>query len=272
MLVSSYDFYPCLSVIKILPSWIKQNGSTKLFEKWQKSFVSFFAKDEFSMKSASLIGSGFLYMLDGKHPCIVTAAHVVHDLQKCSVPFFSIEGDKYIFHKLNVLYNDKKDYAIIPFSEEMLALEKSWLFFSSDERPLMNKTSSFVIMGYPSSKNALHIDRTNKGLYPYNITFHSFQYNKENEDVYFWLDEKAKNKNIIFEERSISKSLPLPSWRGMSGCVIAQIMEHQITGDFTLRAVGILKEHKKRLKDKYLVGCTFVPFADEVNTYIRKYI
>ncbi|MBD2786544.1 trypsin-like peptidase domain-containing protein [Xenorhabdus sp. DI] len=271
MLVSSYDFYPYYPVTEHVTSWIEQNGTTQLFEKWQKSFVSFFAKDEFSMKSASLIGSGFLYLLDGKHPCIVTAAHVVHELLKSALPFFSINGDNYIFHKLNVNYNDEQDYAIIHFSEEMLALQKSWLFFSSDERPLMNKTSSFVIMGYPASKNDLHIDRNHKGLFPCNITFHSFKYNKENEDVYFWLDEKAKNKNILFEERSNLKSLPLPSWRGMSGSVIAQIMEHKITGDFTLRAVGIFKEHKNKQRDKYLVGCTFVPFADEVNTYIRKY-
>ncbi len=100
MLVSSYDFYPYYPVTEHVTSWIEQNGTTQLFEKWQKSFVSFFAKDEFSMKSASLIGSGFLYLLDGKHPCIVTAAHVVHELLKSALPFFSINGDKYIFHKL----------------------------------------------------------------------------------------------------------------------------------------------------------------------------
>ncbi|KLU14322.1 MULTISPECIES: trypsin-like peptidase domain-containing protein [Xenorhabdus] len=269
MLISSYDFYPYYPVIEHVTSWIEQNGTTQLSEKWQKSFVSFFAKDEYSMKSVSLIGSGFLYMLDGKYPCIVTAAHVVHELYKSSSPFFSINGEKYLFQKVNVDYNDKQDYAIIYFSEEMIALQNSWLFFNSDERPLVNKTSSFVIMGYPASKNKFHIDRNHKGLSSYNITFHSFQYNKENEDIYFWFDEKIKNKNIIYEDKSVLKSIP--SLEGMSGSVIAQIMEHKITGDFTLRAVGIFKEYKHAQRDKYLVGCTFVPFADEVNTYIRKY-
>ncbi|WP_416777796.1 serine protease [Xenorhabdus budapestensis] len=270
MLLSSYDFYPYLPVVKHIPSWIKQNGTTQIFEKWQKAFVSFFVKDKYSMKSASLIGSGFLYMFDGKYPCIVTAAHVVHELRQSSLPFFSINGDKYLFQKLNVDYNDEQDYAVIYFPEEMISLQKSWLFFNSNERPLMNKTSSFVIMGYPASKNKLHIDRSRKGLSHYNITLHSFKYNKENEDMYFWFDEKIKNKNIIFEDKSILKSVP--SLEGMSGSVIAQIMEHKITGDFTLRAVGIFKEYKHKQRDKYLVGCTFIPFADEVNTYIRKYI
>ncbi|MGJ0624647.1 serine protease [Xenorhabdus bovienii] len=269
MLISSYDFYPYYPVIEHVTSWIEQKGTTQLSKKWQKSFVSFFAKDEHSTKRASLIGSGFLYMLDGKYPCIVTAAHVVHDLYKSSSPFFSINGDIYPFQKVNVSYNDKQDYAIISFSEEMIALEKNWIFFNSYERPLVNKTSSFVIMGYPASKNKLHVDRSHKGLSFCNITLHSFQYNKENEDIYFWFDEKIKNKNIIFEDESILKSIP--SLQGMSGSVIAQIMEHKITGDFTLRAVGIFKEYKRTQRDKYLVGCTFVPFADEINTYIRKY-
>ncbi|MDC9623086.1 serine protease [Xenorhabdus sp. XENO-7] len=268
MLISSYDFYPYYSVTKHVTSWIEQNGTTQLFKKWQKSLVSFFVKKEHSMKSALLIGTGFLYMLDGKYPCIVTAAHVVHELRKSSLPFFSINGEKYIFHKLNVEYNDEQDYAIIPFSEEMTAIQKSWLFLSSDERPLMNKTSSFVIMGYPSTRNELHVDK-NKGLSPHNITFHSFKYNEENEDIYFWYDSKVKNRNIIFEEKSYFKSMS--SLEGMSGSVIAQIMEHKITGDFTLRAVGIFKEFHSKQIDKYLVGCTFVPFADEINTYIRKY-
>ncbi|MGW1441251.1 serine protease [Serratia rhizosphaerae] len=269
MRYSSVDFYPHLPVTTLAPSWIQQNATTRLSEKWQKALVSFFVRKAHSVKEAQLIGSGFLYMLGGVQPCIFTASHVVNELLQGDTPFFSINGEKFRFRNLEYYHNEQQDYAVIPFSQEMLAAERGYTLFRGEERALLRKTSSFVIMGYPSNRNRLHVDRNNDGLYLQNITFHHFSYDTDSEDIYFAFDPKAKKSGFTYEQASSRTSLS--SLAGMSGSVIAQIMEHQITGDFTLRAVGIFKEQPKKRqgKDKFLVGCTLIQFADEVNDLIR---
>ncbi|WP_205956839.1 hypothetical protein [Pantoea stewartii] len=43
------------------------------------------------------------------------------------------------------------------------------------------------------------------------------------------------------------------------------------SGDIALKAVGIFKEHRPKRGD-FLVGSTFIDFADEINSYLENAI
>jgi len=54
----------------------------------------------------------------------------------------------------------------------------------------------------------------------------------------------------------------------MSGSVIAQLIINKKSGGVALKAVGIFKEHRPK-RDGFLVGSTFIDFADEINSYLE---
>jgi len=60
-----------------------------------------------------------LAVVSGNMPCIVTASHVVKDMQKSDFSFISIDGNKFKFEHLDIYFNDKQDYAIIPIPEKI---------------------------------------------------------------------------------------------------------------------------------------------------------
>lgn len=266
MLVDSTLIYPYLPVIFFDPGWIEQNKTTALALVWRSALVSFFVKKEFNPREAFLVGSGFLYLCGGQMPCIVTASHVIVEMRKSEISFISIDGVKFPFGNLEIFFNDEQDYAVIPLPERIAkAIPDSRMFTSIYDSNDM-RTSSFVIMGFPAKHNNLHALRPDKGLTPFNITFHSFHYERETEDIFFHFVPNGKKKNITFEESSTTTSIP--SLAGMSGAVIAQIVAHRTSGQLSLVATGIFKEHRMK-KGDYLVGATFIDFADEVNALIK---
>lgn len=266
MLTDFKLLYPYFPVGFFVPNWIEENKSSELALEWRSALVSFFVKKEFNTQEAFLVGSGFLYLCAGKMPCIVTASHVITDMRKSGYSFISIDGVKFPFEHLEIFFNDEQDYALIPLTEKIAAgIPNSKLFSSRNDRSEI-KTSSFIIMGYPARHNKLHIQRPEKGLHPFNLNFHHFLYERETEDIFFRFIPDGKNKNIKFEEISTIHSIP--SLAGMSGGVIAQIVMHPDSGQFALRAAGIFKEHRPK-RGNYLVGATFIDFADEVNALIK---
>ncbi|MBV4369005.1 serine protease [Erwinia phyllosphaerae] len=267
MLEDSKLIYPYPSIIHWSPTWIEENKSTGLALKWQSSLVSFFITQPHHKQEAFLIGSGFLCLLSGQIPCIVTASHVIKDMQQSDFSFISIDGKKFKFEHLEIYFNDDQDYAIIPMPEEIIKeIPQSILFNNRCDNEKYEKTSSFVIMGYPSKANKLHKLRPEKGLSPFNINFHGFLYERETEDIYFHFVADGKEKNICFEDVSTNKTVT--SLAGMSGSVIAQLIINKKSGEVSLKSVGIFKEHRPKRGD-FLVGSTFIDFADEINSYLE---
>lgn len=266
MLVDSTLVYPYFPVCTFVPDWIEENKTTGLALEWRSALVSFFVTKQFNPQEAFLVGSGFLFLCDGKMPCIVTASHVITDMRNSDFSFISIDGVKFPFEHLEIMFNDKQDYALIPLSEKIaLGIHKSKVFTSKEDGSEI-KTSSFVIMGYPAKHNKLHIKRPENGLHPFNLTFHNFYYERETEDIFFHFVPDGKKKNVTFENISTINSIP--SLAGMSGGVIAQIVMHRTSGQLSLRAAGIFKEHRAK-RGNYLVGATFIDFADEVNALTK---
>ncbi|MHC0466865.1 MULTISPECIES: serine protease [Kosakonia] len=258
--------YPHAPVSAFFPDWIEQNRTSKLALEWQSALVSFFVIKEFNSQEAFLIGSGFLMLCDGKMTVIATASHVITEMRKYASSFISVDGVKFLFEKLEIFFNDKQDYALIPLTKKMATSIPNSIVFSSKTNGNEIKTSSFVIIGYPARHNKLHKQRPEKGLHYYNLTFHNFFYETKTEDVFFYFVPEGKNKNITFE--NISTKTSVPSLSGMSGGAIAQIIIDLTSRQPLLRAVGIFKEHRPK-RGNYLVGATFVDFADEVNALVE---
>lgn len=266
MLTDSSMIYPHLPVEVFVPDWIEKNLSSALVQNWRSALVSFFVKKEFSTQEAVLVGSGFLCLPDGKVPCIMTASHVISEMRKGDLPFISIDGVKFRFENLEILFNDEQDYAVIPLPEQIATGIPESRLFTSVLHPGETKTSSFVIIGYPAKHNKLHKLRPERGLTPFALTFHNFHYEQITEDIFFHFIPDGKKKNITFEPISCTTSIP--SLAGMSGGVIAQIVISSAPEQYSLRAVGIFKEHRAK-KGHWLVGATFVNFSDELNVLCK---
>lgn len=100
MLEDSKLIYPHLSIMRYSPTWIDESKTTELALKWQSSLVSFFITQPHRKQEAFLIGSGFIYLLSDHMPCIITASHVIKEIQKSELPFISIDGNKFKFEHL----------------------------------------------------------------------------------------------------------------------------------------------------------------------------
>lgn len=261
MLTDASLIYPFPSIESFIPNWIEENLTSALAMEWRSALVSFFVKKEFSTQEAVLVGSGFLYLIDDKMPCIITASHVITEMRKSDLPFISIDGVKFLFENLEIFFNNEQDYAVIPLPEKIaMAIPNSKLFTSFNNTREI-KTSSFVIIGYPAKHNKLHKLRPDRGLTPFALTFHNFHYDWLTEDIFFYFVPDGKKKNIIFEPNSFTRSIP--SLAGMSGGVIAQIVISRDNGLYSLRAIGSFKEHRAK-RGSFLVGATFVDFSNEL--------
>ena len=198
MLEGSKLIYPHFSIIHYSPTWIDESSTTELALEWQSSLVSFFITQPHRKQEAFLNGSGFIYLLGDHIPCIVTASHVIKEMQKSELSFISIDGNKFKFEHLEVFFNDEQDYAIIPMSEEIMkAIPNSVLFDTKVNNDFFEKTSSFVIMGYPSKVNKLHKMHPEKGLSPFNINFHNF-FMKEKPKIFISILLLAEKKKHLF--------------------------------------------------------------------------
>lgn len=266
MLTDTSMIYPYLSIEAFVPDWIEKNLTSTLVLDWRSALVSFFVKKEFSTQESVLVGSGFLYLLDGKAPCIMTASHVITEMRKSDLPFISIDGVKFLFENLEIFFNHEQDYAVIPLPEKIAMDIPNSKLFTSIPNTREIKTSSFVIIGYPATHNKLHRLRPDRGLTPFALTFHIFQYDRVTGDIFFHFIPNGKKKNITFGPNSYKTSTP--SLAGMSGGVIAQIVMSRDAERYSLRAVGSFKEHRAK-RGNYLVGSTFIDFSNELNAFFK---
>lgn len=263
MLIESVEFYNDFHEVGlVIGNYIKKSITDKLTKKWGEAIVAFYTLKENSKKEYVLIGSGFIFKR-GESFYVMTASHVILDPIQNKKEIFVVIGEQIYSLKTEVYYNTEQDYAYFELPKE--AKDKEYIYFDSDraKREQLNKTSSFVIIGYPSTKNTYHKDKNFKGLQMIGLTLHNFSFDTKSEDIYFSFDLKG---NHIFEPSSKNKSLP--KLNGMSGSIIAQIVINQHNG-ITLIPIGVFKEYRHQQQQKYLVGCTFKDFADEIITCIK---
>lgn len=260
--------YPFKSIIEEIPQAIDDSIATQLANKYQRALVSFFTQKENNKREFVLVGTGFLILLpNAPGISIMTASHVITDLMDAEFRAICIDGENYPFEKIEVLHNREQDYALLQLPKQLLESNKSLPYFDLNYRKELTPLRSFMVTGYPGTRNVFHVDHSSKGLNRLNLIFHSFGFNTETEDIYFNYNDKKGKKGTQFTAEPMSENNNIPKLEGMSGCVISQIMIDSSNDSISLRPVGILKEQFK--KNHLLVGCTFVPFADEIKRLIK---
>lgn len=259
--------YPFKSLIEEIPNAIELGITSALAHKNDRAMVAFYTLKKHSQKEFQLVGSGFIAVIPDYGFCIITASHVITQIAKEDFRVIIVDGEKYKLEHVEALHHAGKDYAVIEIPVQMRESTKSFAYLNLTPRPELTPLKSFMILGYPSSKNTYHPDREWKGFQRLNLVFHEFKYNTENEDIFFPYDSRPGKKGTKMTIEPGSKFESVPSLAGMSGCVVAQIMINLETDSLSIRPIGIFKEHLSK-KDKYLVGCTFTFFADEINNLL----
>lgn len=259
--------YPFKTLIQEIPETIQKNLATKIAKKNIRSAVAFFTPKENSTQELLMRGSGFLMDFEDLGICIVTASHVITQIMHDDFRMIIVNGGQYLLRNVNVFHQEDQDYAVIEPPEGLREDQRKFSYFTSVYRPELTPLKSFMIIGFPAKGNSIHKGKKWEGLENFNLVFHNFAYDTETEDIYFEFDLRPGKKGSPRTFEPDSKSSSLPSLAGMSGSAIVQIMFNYATDTISLRPIGIFKE-VKQAKDKYLIGCTFKHFGDEINNLI----
>ncbi len=252
--------YPFDSILNKYPDALESSLVTQLVKKWERAIIAFYIPKVNSKKEFFAVGSGFLIKINGVY-AIVTASHVIDDLIKNEC-YFSLNNNFFSLSKTIIRKSSSHDYAVIMPTKEIMSYDKNFISFSNELRQDLEPTTSMIISGFPSNKNNHNMNKPQKPAQLYSILLNSFEFNIDNEDIYFHFDSRKKMiRAEMFEPLSSEKSLP--SLEGMSGAPVMQIMINTSTGALTPRVVGVFKEHHRQ-KEKYLVAGAFINFSEEI--------
>lgn len=256
------------SVLNFYPKFAKNNIGNKILERRKRVLISFHTKKNHSDRELSLIGSGFLVQKED-FIFVATAAHTIRAIEKLNYRYINIEGIYYVLHNIEMFINDEQDYCLFYLPIEIIKKHsKPLAYLPLEFKNQYIATSSFMIFGFPTSRNKVY--KEGWAMNTLNLIFHNdFHYETTTEDILFPFTTRGKNPTSL-EVESSSAIKSIPSLRGMSGCPIVQLMINIENGAINIRPVGIFKEHKTK-HQKYLVGCTFPSFADEVNLLINSF-
>lgn len=82
----------------------------------------------------------------------------------------------------------------LTFLNDFPPLPSVCLFSDLNYREELTPLRSFMITGYPNSRNEFHVERESTGLNRLNLIFHSFGFDTETEDIYFDFNDKKGKK------------------------------------------------------------------------------
>jgi hypothetical protein len=241
------------SVLDYFPDWPLLGMGNELVKAWSGCLLAFHEKKEFSMHEVLTIGTGFFADFHGL-PFVVTAAHVARQYNRgFGVGVTNQRVGALLLDGKPMWVEDRQDIAMVP--AEWVAQKGKISAFPTLIRKDQIPTSSFMIFGFPSTKNNIHIKR-NSDRTVFNILLNGFACDKNTGDLLFEYDPK----NNFFEPGSSLSGAP--SLQGLSGSPIAQVLISE-KGQISLRAVGVFKEYKKR-EGKRLVGGSFAFLSDDM--------
>jgi hypothetical protein len=225
-----------------------------LAKTWEKCLVSFHAKKQYRDNQILTIGSGFVVRVSDQF-AIVTASRVITDNRGNGVSvrigeeYASLDGAK-------IMQNASQDIAFIKIPEALAGTSMWPLVMGKRDDAI--PTSSFMIFGYPETKNRIDVRSNGTAFSAFNIMVHSFEYEKTSGDLLFPYNPKAA---YIRAGSALNASVSL---RGLSGAPVAQLLVVPDNGNIVLRPVGVFEELRQRAVKK-LVACSFSDFSDELD-------
>jgi len=226
-----------------------------LAKTWEKCLVSFHAKKQYHDNQILTIGSGFIVRASDQ-VAIVTASRVITDYNRGNGVSMRIGQEYASLDGAKIMQNASQDIAFIKIPEALAGTSIWPLVMGKRDDAIL--TSSFMIFGYPETKNRIDIRSKGTAFSALNIMVHSFEYEKTSGDLLFPYNPKAA---YIGAGSALNASVSL---RGLSGAPVAQLLVVPDNGNIVLRPVGVFEEWRQRAVKK-LVACSFSDFSDELD-------
>lgn len=243
------------SILDVDPDFASLSLGNEILKKWHKCLVSFHSGKPHSPNTVLTVGSGCIASI-GDRLTIVTAFHVVSDFVESRQGFGAIVNGHHIaLDGTKFLGSEREDCAFmdIPASLPVNTLPS----IVSGRRPEMLATSSFIIFGYPETRNRFDSRKPGQGLHVHSVISHSFQSDPIAGTLIFPYDPKY----VYTEATSAAKSAP--HLKGMSGSPVAQLLFNPVSGSLGLRLVGVFIRWSKNQKN--LVAHCFPDFGRELH-------
>jgi hypothetical protein len=242
------------SLLEHIPNLVADNYCKEISDRWRECLVSFHAQRPHHDNYIDTIGTGAVIAM-GAATLIATARHVLDDYQRIGGGGVIIGSrDTVSLNGMKVAGHPNQDVVLIevPWAALHAAEATTLRAIPTSELPGSIPTSSFVIFGYPSSKNVLDA-RAPRDRSIFGIMLHGYEVDYASREIRFHYTKK-----IAIKEPWTPMNDP-PALRGMSGSPIMQVSVHGTS--LALRCVGVF--HRWREK-KWLAGYVFPQWMDEM--------
>lgn len=243
------------TILEYFPHAAMESVGNMLVKQWRSCLVSFHAKKPHHDHTILTIGTGFL-LTAGNSFAITTAQHVLREYAAGNGLCVLIDGQQVSLDGLQATQSEQEDCAFVPPPATMAGRE--WTALAAGRRDDVIETSSFMIFGYPESRNRFDVRRPGQGLDVLNIVCHGFEHDWKRGQLTFRYDPRT----VYFEDGSTFDSAP--HLRGMSGSPVAQLLVSRRTGEIGLRPVGIFTEWHQASEKRLLAHC-FPDFGRELD-------
>lgn len=243
------------SLLELHPNIIGDNYCREVAKHWQECLVSFHARRPHHDNYIETIGTGFLVAM-GDETFIATARHTLDNYQSADGIGVIIGGGISVsLNGMRIAGHPTLDVAMIEVPQDALlkagirSVRAMPAMRPSDSTP----TASFVIFGYPSSKNVLDM-RTTRPIGIMGIMLHGYEADLASTEIRF----SYRAKDAVSEPWNPVTNPP--ALKGMSGSPVAQVFIRNDTSALTLRCVGVFNSWRSK---KSLVAYAFPQWLEE---------
>jgi hypothetical protein len=243
------------SILDYFPTAAFEQIGNDLLKNWERCLVSFHAKKQYADNHVLTIGTGFVVNIQG-HLAIATASHVITEYNRGNGIGVMLGGKYASLDGAKVLHQATQDIAFIKMPEALAGMVTWPLVMGKREDTI--PTCSFMIFGFPETKNRIDIRKKEIQFSVVNVMAHSFEYEKTTGDLLFPYNPKHA---YVEPGSAVNAAVSL---RGLSGGPVAQLLLAPDTHRIALRPVGVFKEWRQHAIKK-LVACSFTDFSDELD-------
>lgn len=241
---------------------------------WGPVVVPIYGNVKRSGNDLDAVGSAFL-VSTGLRLYLVTALHVLHDIQKKFGPYVvaNISGKGVSLAGVAFEISNHYDVAVAHLSDEWLAaagLESGTLkAFPMRTNLNWSPTGLFLLLGYPATKNLIKglYGKTNRHLYSIStsqVDGKSVSTQVENPLIFDY-----DHENVVNSEQK--KLGPQPNLRGMSGGPALQLLADPADSRrFSVSCEGVLSEWPWR--DRAVVASSMANVCELISRYEKKWV
>lgn len=245
-----YSDFGLPSLFDVLPTAMEENIVKTATDIHKDALVSFLVKRPNYDRRRSIVGSGFLATSPDPHYVyLYTAAHVIKDYQTAGYGWITVGTQMIELQDIGVREIDKtRDIALwkIPakyfYDHGIDYLPTFPLYKGEVLTNLYIPTCSFMICGYPGSKNK-SIDMREGGdreRVLFGLGLHGYEYDTETKELCFHYMGEGKPENWA------NPQFGAPALEGMSGSPCARFVVHREQKRLGIVVAGVFTRWKEK--------------------------